>query len=58
MASAKRITVQEFCAKHDQPQRKVRRHTRKLGWGVGRGKRYGLTAADQRKLLKSLEGES
>lgn len=54
--AAKRITVQEFCAKHNQPQRKVRRHTRALGWGVGRGKRYGLTAADQRKLLKSLEG--
>lgn len=52
--AAKRITVQEFCAKHNQPQRKVRRHTRALGWGVGRGKRYGLTAAEQTKLRKSL----
>lgn len=53
-ASTKRITVQDYCAKHNQPQRKVRRHTRALGMGVGRGKRYGLTAADQRKLSKSL----
>jgi hypothetical protein len=52
--STKRITVQDYCAKHNQPQRKVRRHTRALGMGVGRGKRYGLTAADQRKLSKSL----
>lgn len=48
------ITIQDYCAKHDQAQRKVRRHTRKLGLGVGRGKRYSLSAAEQRKLSKSL----
>ena len=52
--AARKLTVQEFCAKHNQPQRKVRRHTRKLGLGVGRGQRYSLTTPQATKLKKSL----
>lgn len=54
MAARRKITVQEYCAKHNVQQRKVRRHTRKLGLGVGRGSRYALSAAEVRKLTASL----
>jgi len=55
MAKAKTITVQEYAAKHEVGERKVRRVLRSLGVGVGRGKRYGLTAAEQKKLTAALK---
>jgi hypothetical protein len=55
-AGRKPITVQQFAAKHKVGERKLRRHLRSLGMGVGRGERYTLKAADQTKLLKSIKG--
>lgn len=51
----KPITVQQFAAKHNVGERKVRRVTRSLDMGVGRGSRYTLKAADQNKILKVLK---
>lgn len=50
----KPVTVQEFAAKHEIGERKLRRVLRSLGMGVGRGERYTLKAADQRKLKAAL----
>lgn len=52
--TAKPITVQEFAAKHEVGERKLRRVLRSLGMGVGRGERYTLNASAQRKLSDAL----
>ena len=56
--SAKRLPMPEFAAKHGFNQRRVRRVARDLGMGVGTGNRYGLTAADQKRLLTKLRKNS
>lgn len=50
----KPVTVQEFCAANEIGERKARRVLRSLGMGVGRGERYTLNAAAQRKLSEAL----
>ena len=56
MASKTRkpITVQEYAAQHEVGERKLRRVLRSLGMGVGRGERYTLNAAAQKKLTDAL----
>lgn len=48
---SKRISIQEIAAKNEVSERKLRRIARSLELGVGRGKRYQLTAAEAKKLL-------
>lgn len=59
MASkTKGLTVQEYAAKHEVGERKVRRVLRSLNMGVGRGERYTLNAAAQKKLTGALTKNS
>lgn len=51
---SKAITVQEYAAQHEVGERKLRRVLRSLNMGVGRGERYTLNAAAQRKLTEAL----
>lgn len=52
--NAKRISIQELAAQIEVPERKIRRVTRSLDLGVGRGKRYGLTTPQVKKVKKAL----
>lgn len=50
--ATKTTTPAELAEKHEVNQRRIRRITRKLEMGVGRGKRYDLTPA-QVKLVEA-----
>lgn len=53
-SNAKRTTIQELAEATGTGQRKLRRITRSLDLGVGRGKRYGLTNAEVKQVRAKL----
>lgn len=52
--ASKQITIAELAERTGASQRRLRRITRKLEMGVGRGSRYGLTAAQVKKVREQL----
>lgn len=53
-SKAKRYSIQQIAADSGIPERKLRRTTRSMELGVGRGKRYTLTTKQRNALLKRL----
>lgn len=51
-SNAKRTTIQQLAEQTEVSERKLRRVTRSLEMGVGRGKRYGLTSAEVKAVKK------
>lgn len=47
-------SIADLADKHNVSQRRLRRITRRLEMGVGRGKRYSLTAAQVTKVEAEL----
>lgn len=54
-SNAKRTTPAELAEKHEVSQRRIRRITRSLELGVGRGKRYQLTPAQVKQVEAKLK---
>lgn len=54
MPSTKTVSPAQLAEKHNTSQRRVRRIARSLDMGVGRGKRYGLTASQVKALEAKL----
>lgn len=52
--AARKTTIAELAESTDVSQRRLRRITRRLDLGVGRGSRYSLTSAQVKKVKAEL----
>lgn len=58
MASSTKKSVADYAEEHEVSARRVRRILRSLDLGIGKGKQYALTAAQQAKVTVALKADT